>query len=131
MQILDRDEFNRATDLYFNMDTRLTKEKPTKSEDDLRKTNLENTLRDTKDLTKNFNRTSQTINYRPVVNCLLMNMSVHKNVTVLPEPRKDIQKIANMKIKSTLDFSNFFFQISAEKQYGKVNGKIVNLNSTG
>ena len=119
VQILDQDEFNRATDLYFNMDTRLTKEKPTKSEDDLRKTNLENTLRDTKDLTKNFNRTSQTVNYRPVVNCLLMNMSVHKNVTVLPEPRKDIQKIANMKIKSTLDFSNFFFQISADKQYGK------------
>ena len=32
---------------------------------------------------------------------------------------RDIQKIANMKIKSTLDFSNFFFQISADKQYGK------------
>ena len=119
MQVMDHDEFNRATDLYFNMDTRLTKEKPTKSEDDLRKTNLENTLRDTKDLAKNFNRTSQTINYRPVVNCLLMNMSVHKNVTVLPEPRKDIQKIANKLIKSTLDFSNFFFQISADEQYGK------------
>mgnify|MGYP003314570054 CR=1 FL=1 len=37
---------------------------------------------------KDFSRTSQKTNNRPVVNCLLMNLSVQKNVTVLPESRK-------------------------------------------
>ena len=116
---LEMEEFNMVTSSFFNIDTRLTKEKPTKSEDDFRKTNLETTLRETKDLMKDFSRTNQKINYRPVVNCLLMNLSVEKNVTVLPEPRKDIQKVARMKIFSVLDFSNFFFQISADEKYGK------------
>ena len=48
-----------------------------------------------------------------------MNLSVQKNVTVLPEPRKDIQKLAGMKIFGSLDFSNFLFQISTDEQYGK------------
>ena len=113
------EELKKATSLFFNMDTRLTQDKPTKSEDDWRKSNLDSTLREAKDLQKDFKRTSQNTNYRPVVNCLLMNLSVQKNVTVLPEPRRDIQTLANMKIFSIMDFSNFFFQISADEQYSK------------
>ena len=86
VRILEQEEFYSATDSFFNFDTRLTKERPTKSEDDLRKTNLESTLDGIKDLAKDLSRTDQKTNYRPVVNCLLMNLSVQKNVTVLPEP---------------------------------------------
>ena len=78
---MDLDESNRATSSFFIIDTRLMIENPTKS-------NLETTLRETKDLMKDFSRTSQKTNNRPVVNCLLMNLSVQKNVTVLPESRK-------------------------------------------
>ena len=119
LTVMDAEEFNKATSLFFNMDTRLTIEKPTKSEDDWRKSNLESTLREAKDLQKDFKRTSQNTNYRPVVNCLLMNLSVQKNVTVLPEPKRDIQKLANMTIFTIMDFSNFFFQISADEQYSR------------
>ena len=54
-------------------DTRLIKERPTKSEDDLRKMNLESTLDGTKNFAKDFNRTDQRTIYRPIVNCMLIN----------------------------------------------------------
>ena len=117
---LNKEEFGMVTDLFFNMDVRLTKVPQTKSEDDKRKMNLESSIREgAKDLAKDFSRTDQKTQYRPVTNCLLMNLSVQKNVTVLPEPRKNIQKLAGMKIFSCLDFSNFFFQISADENYSK------------
>ena len=56
--ILEEEEFS-TTDFFFNFDTRLTKERPTKSEDDLRKTNLESTLDGIKDLAKDFSRIDQ------------------------------------------------------------------------
>ena len=59
VRILEQEEFYSATDSFFNFDTRLTKERPTKSEDDLRKTNLESTLDGIKDLAKDFSRIDQ------------------------------------------------------------------------
>ena len=56
--ILEEEEFS-TTDFFSNFDTRLTKERPTKSEDDLRKTNLESTLDGIKDLAKDFSRIDQ------------------------------------------------------------------------
>ena len=60
---LNKEEFNWITNSFFNMDTRLTKEPQTKSEDDVRKTNLESSVRETKDLGKDFKRTSQKMNF--------------------------------------------------------------------
>ena len=54
-----------------------------------------------------------------MTNCLFLNMSLEKNVTVLPETRQDLQKIANQTVFSSVDFSNFFFQIPADENYGR------------
>ena len=102
------------------MDLRLTNVRQNKSEDDKRKMNLESSIRDgAKDLAKYFSRTDQKVNFRPMTNCLLMSLSVQKNIVVLPEPRKNIQKVAGVNIFSCLDLSNFFFQISADENYSK------------